>query len=141
VSRIERGTVILPHRDRLMHLASVLGLPIVELLARSGWSGADSVFNEQRPQLESSVLPAQFYLDVRLRPLPQYSTPIVETSQLRDAIARARATTARARSVLEQCEQTRARYEQPWGSRIERTSSSPAVPASGDGDRHNGVTQ
>jgi transcriptional regulator with XRE-family HTH domain len=39
VSRLERGNVTLPHRSRLECIATVLGLPLGELLERSGWSG------------------------------------------------------------------------------------------------------
>ena len=50
VSRLERGKVGLPHRDRLSLIAAVLGLSPGELLARSGWSGADRVFSTADPR-------------------------------------------------------------------------------------------
>ena len=42
VSRLERGKVGLPRRDRLERVAGVLGLSVGELLARSGWAGAET---------------------------------------------------------------------------------------------------
>jgi transcriptional regulator with XRE-family HTH domain len=44
VSRLERRVVTLPHRERLIHISAVLGVPLGELLARSGWAGADTAF-------------------------------------------------------------------------------------------------
>jgi transcriptional regulator with XRE-family HTH domain len=41
ISRLELGKVGLPRRERLTHLAEALGLPVGELLLRSGWAGAD----------------------------------------------------------------------------------------------------
>ena len=46
VSRLERRLVTLPHRERLIHIAAVLGVPLGELLACSGWAGADTAFPE-----------------------------------------------------------------------------------------------
>src|SRR5687768_13060092 len=37
ISRIERGTIALPRRQRLEELATALGLGLGELLIRSGW--------------------------------------------------------------------------------------------------------
>ena len=44
ISRLERGKVGLPHRERLERIAAALDLPLGELLARSGWSGATDAF-------------------------------------------------------------------------------------------------
>jgi transcriptional regulator with XRE-family HTH domain len=44
ISRIERGDVGLPRRQRLERLATALELPIGELLERSGWSGSSAAF-------------------------------------------------------------------------------------------------
>ena len=41
VSRLERGRVGLPRRERLERVAAALELPLGELLVRSGWAGAD----------------------------------------------------------------------------------------------------
>ena len=44
VSRLERGRVGLPRRARLERIAAALGLPLGDLLAHSGWAGADRAF-------------------------------------------------------------------------------------------------
>jgi transcriptional regulator with XRE-family HTH domain len=44
ISRIENGRIALPRRERLERLAQVLALPLGELLARSGWAGAETQF-------------------------------------------------------------------------------------------------
>jgi transcriptional regulator with XRE-family HTH domain len=44
ISRIENGKTELPRRERLVRLAEVLDLPLGELLARSGWAGAEEHF-------------------------------------------------------------------------------------------------
>jgi transcriptional regulator with XRE-family HTH domain len=47
ISRIENGKIELPRRERLVRLAAVLDLPLGELLARSGWAGADLHFQQE----------------------------------------------------------------------------------------------
>ncbi|CAA9568131.1 MAG: hypothetical protein AVDCRST_MAG49-3287 [uncultured Thermomicrobiales bacterium] len=47
ISRLERGRVGLPRRDRLTRIAEALRLPLAELLARSGWAGAAAAFAPQ----------------------------------------------------------------------------------------------
>lgn len=44
VSALERGRVGLPRRQRIEAIANVLGMPLGELLAASGWSSADAYF-------------------------------------------------------------------------------------------------
>jgi transcriptional regulator with XRE-family HTH domain len=46
ISRIENGKIDLPRRERLIRLAEVLSLSLGELLARSGWAGADLHFRQ-----------------------------------------------------------------------------------------------
>jgi transcriptional regulator with XRE-family HTH domain len=43
ISRLEHDRVTLPRRQRLEHIAAALDVPIGELLARSGWSGAEQL--------------------------------------------------------------------------------------------------
>lgn len=45
ISRLERGRVGLPRRARLLRIAAALGLSPGDLLARSGWAGADRVLD------------------------------------------------------------------------------------------------
>lgn len=44
ISRIERDRVALPRRARLARISAALDVPLGELLARSGWAGADAAF-------------------------------------------------------------------------------------------------
>ena len=50
VSRLERGKIRLPRRERFERLAGALGLPPGELLARSGWAGAERVLHPAPPE-------------------------------------------------------------------------------------------
>jgi transcriptional regulator with XRE-family HTH domain len=56
VSRLERRVVTLPHRERLIHIAAVLGVPLGELLARSGWAGADTAFSDAEEALPAKTV-------------------------------------------------------------------------------------
>jgi transcriptional regulator with XRE-family HTH domain len=58
ISRIESGKISLPRRDRLERLADALGLPLGELLARSGWAGAESSFQPSADSRVSEPQPA-----------------------------------------------------------------------------------
>lgn len=51
VSRLERGKVGLPRRDRLERIAAVLELSMGDLLARSGWAGAGAAFDRLDEQM------------------------------------------------------------------------------------------
>jgi len=55
ISRIESGKIDLPRRDRLIRLAEVLDLPLGELLARSGWAGAERYF-QPSPTVDTGVV-------------------------------------------------------------------------------------
>jgi transcriptional regulator with XRE-family HTH domain len=44
ISRLERGIVTLPHYTRMRSLAEALEVPVGELLAKSGWTGAEGAF-------------------------------------------------------------------------------------------------
>lgn len=58
VSRIEQGRVGLPRRERLGALARALGMPVGELLARSGWAGADGLLDPASPRTVDPPPPA-----------------------------------------------------------------------------------
>jgi hypothetical protein len=47
----------LPRRERLERIAEVLGLPLGELLARSGWSGAREAFGQLA--VDGAITPPQ----------------------------------------------------------------------------------
>ena len=116
VSRLERGKVTLPRRERLEHIAAVLGLSLGDLLARSGWTGATSAFPGERAQnstgqdarLDSAPIDASL-------PLPgsRPGESAASARNLRQLIEQARETRTRTWEVLRQCEETRALYEQP----------------------------
>jgi transcriptional regulator with XRE-family HTH domain len=116
VSRLERGKVTLPRRERLEHIAAVLGLSLGDLLARSGWTGAASAFAAGR-----SLNPGG--QDTQLDPVPTAAGSRVPPSRadesaaisrnLRQLIEQAHETRTRTQEVLRQCEATRALYEQP----------------------------
>jgi len=116
VSRLERGKVTLPRRERLEHIAAVLGLSLGDLLARSGWSGAVSAFPTERPVNEVGQ-------EARLDRLPiltasplqasAASEPAAFSRNLRRLIEQSHETRSRTREVLQRCEVTRALYEQP----------------------------
>jgi transcriptional regulator with XRE-family HTH domain len=57
VSRLERGMVTLPRRERLIHIAAVLEFPVGELLIRSGWAGAEDPIPERERRAPSSAPP------------------------------------------------------------------------------------
>jgi transcriptional regulator with XRE-family HTH domain len=52
ISRIESGRIGLPRRERLERIADALGLPLGELLARSGWAGAEPHFGPSVPSTD-----------------------------------------------------------------------------------------
>ncbi len=58
VSRLERDKVGLPRRERLEQIAAVLGLPLGELLVRSGWAGADTALEQAERPPQSAAPPA-----------------------------------------------------------------------------------
>jgi transcriptional regulator with XRE-family HTH domain len=115
VSRLERGKVDLPHRDRLEHMATVLGLSLGELLARSGWSGwGDRSMGPIAPaNAEAPGVAPAAALQART---PAEWTPSEEPAQgnarLWEALAQARRTIVRSEQVLKQSEALRAIYEQ-----------------------------
>lgn len=116
VSRLEHGKVTLPRRERLEHIAAVLGLSLGDLLARSGWTGAASAFASGRSphQGGQDARPDSTVMDASSR-LP--GSPAGESAaisrNLRRLIAQAHETRTRTREVLRQCEETRVLYEQP----------------------------
>ena len=57
ISRIESGKIALPRRERLERIATALDVPLGELLARSGWAGAEPYFQPTATDL--TVSPVQ----------------------------------------------------------------------------------
>jgi transcriptional regulator with XRE-family HTH domain len=115
VSRLERGNVTLPHRARLERVAMVLGLPLGELLERSGWYGRVT----SDPPSPGDLAPARNgeasvqtevhdggRYDVRARTEQTFASP-----QLAEALRQARATRARTEQVLERSEALRVLFQ------------------------------
>ncbi len=115
VSRLERGKVTLPRRERLEHIAAVLGLSLGQMLARSGWTGAATAFTAepwvnaagQGPHLDRAPKPTAMSL-----PASREGDPSAVSRNLRRLVEQARETRSRTQEVLRQCEVTRTRYEQ-----------------------------
>jgi transcriptional regulator with XRE-family HTH domain len=124
VSRLERGKVVLPHRERLEHMAAVLGLSLGELLARSGWSGWRDWSNEAIVSADADE-PGGAPVVVLETRAPAGWTALNEPSQgnarLREALDQARRTVAHSEQVLKQAEALQAIYEQPLSGRHPRT--------------------
>lgn len=100
ISRLECGRVGLPRRARLQRIAAALGLTPGDLLARSGWAGAD---------LSSVAAPAE----PENRPAPP--APTARPSPAAEPWARgddAGRLAQRLRRVIDDAEQTRARSAQ-----------------------------
>ena len=89
VSRLECDRVTLPRRERLGRIAAALDLPLGDLLARSGWTGADACFAPTVPA-ESAPLPAA--PETGRTPMPVVTRtcvdPIPLRTRLRDALER-----------------------------------------------------
>ena len=131
VSRLERGRVALPRRDRLEHIAAVLDLPLGELLARSGWTGACSAFEAAATRDPGD---ASFPADAA-SPAREATWVPAGSRQPRDvirnlylAIEQAKATRTSTKELLRRCEEWSLRYE----------AAHPRGPALGSPGRPNG---
>jgi transcriptional regulator with XRE-family HTH domain len=109
VSRLERGKVLLPHRERLTQIAAVLELPLGELLARSGWAGAETLFPAETSATAALVLPPHGAEAPGFTPEP-LARPIEESTSWREVMAQARATLAESQAILARCKAIEARY-------------------------------
>lgn len=70
ISRIERGQVTLPRRERLERLARALEMTLGELLECSGWNGAAERFDEPPPPaVAAPAVPAPAPAPPRPRPV------------------------------------------------------------------------
>src|SRR5262249_2092289 len=64
VSRLECDRVTLPRRPRLERIAAALGLPLGDVLATAGWSGADSAFGPRaQPVMTAESSPGSLRSD------------------------------------------------------------------------------
>jgi transcriptional regulator with XRE-family HTH domain len=108
VSRLELGKVGLPHRIRLASLAAALDLPLGELLARSGWAGAEAAFTSETPRAADQ---GTTFAPARLRGDARMTAWLSNIDRLRSVIADAEATRERTRDILQRCEGTRGLYD------------------------------
>lgn len=127
VSRVERGKVTLPHRARLAHIAAVLGLPLGELLARSGWMGAELMV-PARASVASGPAPADERADggEAMPAAGAWAVPrlLDERRRATALIAQAQATRERSLELVQRCEATHAQADQVLGTVRRRPSVS-----------------
>jgi transcriptional regulator with XRE-family HTH domain len=91
VSRLEQGRVVLPHADRLGGIAAALGLPVGELLARSGWTGAESAFAAAAPETVAAIsLPDHDAVARAVRTDPGHPPPLPREVVARGSARRSR---------------------------------------------------
>ncbi len=83
ISRIENGRIALPRRERLERLAVVLNMPLGELLARSGWAGAEEHFSTPASPAIDSKSPTDISDDVAQRTIRPATEPLVYPSRSR----------------------------------------------------------
>ena len=121
VSRLERGKVILPHRERLEHIAAVLGLSLGEMLARSGWSGWCEWSSAGAIAPTGADVPGDASAVVLETHEPAGWTdarePARGNARLQEALDQARHTVAHSERVLKQAEMLQKIFEQPGSGR------------------------
>jgi transcriptional regulator with XRE-family HTH domain len=95
ISRLERDGVMLPRRARLEAIAAALHMPVGELLARSGWTGAETVIapvaatdTRAKSSSPASVESARYSAPSRTAPAPAAAVGEV-FDRLHDARAKA----------------------------------------------------
>ena len=110
VSRLERGRVTLPRRQRLERIAAALGMSPGELLARSGWAGADVAF---APPAAVDDRPEQVSQPVERLPVPPPASRPAVSPHLQTAIDRAHELQAWSSDVLRRSAATRERLKSP----------------------------
>jgi transcriptional regulator with XRE-family HTH domain len=142
VSRLERDRVTLPRRARLEHVAAALGLPIGELLALSGWAGAETAFRAEIPSPPTdgtaATSPGSAPASVPVPPAPTATAvgqPVVAHSRLSEAIERAKQTRARTEDVLRRCQVAHGGAGTPETGTSARRSVATAAPSPERGRR------
>jgi transcriptional regulator with XRE-family HTH domain len=81
ISRIERGEIMLPRRQRLERIAAALELSLGELLALSGWTGADLHFADKHATLVRAATDDATAAD-RLAPYDEAALAAIRQSTL-----------------------------------------------------------
>jgi len=116
ISRLEHDRIGLPRRHRLERLAAALDLSLGELLAGSGWAGADAVtWTPQEEEVRDHADTHESLDPSRLRT----QSPSPFSPGLTSVLETARQTSARTHSLLERSGRT---YDQVCRS-VSRESS------------------
>jgi transcriptional regulator with XRE-family HTH domain len=115
VSRLERGKVSLPRRQRLGHIAAALGLSLGELLMRLGWiddGTAPAAHAFRIPPTPSEPFAASTPRPAVPRALGTEVARVVSSSPLRELIAQSEEIRRESLGVLQRCEATRTRSDE-----------------------------
>jgi transcriptional regulator with XRE-family HTH domain len=121
VSRLECDRVTLPRRRRMERIAAALDLPLGQLLATAGWSGADGAFRPGPPaasQAGTSFGPASTDPDASSG---QYATPAM--TDLRHALVRAQELHWRTLQLLDTSRDLAARWDAGRPTRLRSQSA------------------
>lgn len=114
VSRLEHDRVGLPRRRRLFQLAAALELSPGELLARSGWTGAEAAFSE-RPEPDPGAPGGPERVAPAMPPAPEAWPPVVAINpassnpELAAATSSLNAALRRSAEIVSQTRRTMAR--------------------------------
>jgi transcriptional regulator with XRE-family HTH domain len=106
ISRLERGIVTLPHFTRMKFLAAALELPVGELLARSGWTGADNAFDGADTESAGASGDGREHSSAGMATgvsISRSSERSMEIHQLRQELARVRQGLAQLQATLDTC--------------------------------------
>ena len=121
VSRLERGRVVLPRRQRMERIAAALGLSLGELLARSGWAGAGAAFDPPAVVDDRPEPPTQ---PVERLPVPPPAPRPALSPHLQTAIGRAHELQAWSSDVLRRSAATMERLSGPPARTRDATTTS-----------------
>ena len=127
ISRLERDGVMLPRRARLEAIAAALQMPVGELLARSGWTGANTVI----PPVAAAATPAKSSSLASVEPA-RYSVPSrtesVPAAAVNDVFDRLHDARAKAQQIIETYHDLETRTAGTMES-VERTMRGPGARA------------
>jgi transcriptional regulator with XRE-family HTH domain len=101
ISRLERGIVTLPSFTRMRSLAAALEMPVGELLARSGWAGAEEAFlaTDLPPAGQDQAQPETLRTGQAQEPALQIASSD-EIQELREEIVQLREAVSRLQETL-----------------------------------------
>lgn len=127
VSRLERDRITLPRRERLEAMANALGVTAGELLARSGWAGADEILPTRAP-VPAAASPSEHLISVTPSPgVPRFGRDI---ARLRAAIERSHKVREESASIVAEIASRQAAwYDPPQREPVIDPAPAPTVPA------------